>query len=335
MTDEPAALRLSRMITSLWIPQALAAAAEIGLPDALKPAPLSAADLAARLGTHPDATERLCQALVFLEVLKEQGSALALTELGRALTDDAATSRRAWARLMGGETVWSQWGKLAECVRSGRPAALGEPFSALERDPSAAAIFHQAMAEMTRDVAPAICDALELAGVRKVVDVGGGHGALLCAVLERAPGARGAVYDLPGAQGGALSLFARRGLAARTQYVAGDVFAAPPPPADLYLLKSVIHDWDDARSRTILQRCREAMADDARLCVIEAPVPAMRDRGVLGYFTAFSDLNMLVVAGGRERSEAQYRALIESCGLRVAAVRRTRGLFQVFEAVGG
>jgi hypothetical protein len=333
MSNESPALRLSRMISGLWIPQALHAAAELGLPDALAEAPLSAAALAQRLHTHPDATERLCKALVFLELLDERDARFALTELGRCLTDSAPASRRAWARLMCGEPVWSQWGQLVECVRSGEPAAREGAFGVMERDPEASAVFHQAMVEMTRDAAPAICAALELGGVRKVVDVGGGWGALLCAVLESAPEAHGVVYDLENARQGALAQLERRGLSARGGYASGSFFDAPPPAADLYLLKSVIHDWDDARSRSILEQCRAAMSSDARLCVIEPPARPSSDKGLFGFFTAFSDLNMLVVAGGRERSEAEYRTLIEACGLRVTAQRPTRGFYHVFEAV--
>ncbi len=335
MSDEPVPLRLSRMITGLWIPQAIHAAAELGLPDALAEAPLAGAELAARLGTHPDATERLCKALAFLDNVDDCDGRFALTDLGRGLRDVTPSGRRAWARLMCGAPVWQQWGELVECVRTGRPAAGADPFGAMEREPARAAVFHQAMHDMTLDSAAGICDALELSGVRRVVDVGGGWGALLGAVLERAPEAEGVVFDLENARDGALAYFERCGLASRAGFVVGNFLDEPPPPADLYLLKSVIHDWDDAKSQAILASCRAAMAPGSRLCVIEPPAPAQRDRGLLGYFTAFSDLNMLVVVGGRERSEAQYRALIESCDLRVAATRRTPGLYQVFEAIHG
>ena len=333
MTQEPAGLRMSKMITSLWIPQAIHAAAELDLAGPLARGALTAGALAARLKTDPDATERLCRALAFLDVLEAHGETFALTELGRSLIGDTAGSRRAWARLMCGTEVWSQWGRLTECVRTGSPAFTDRPFEAMERDPDAAAIFHQAMVEMTSDVAPAMCDALELGAVQRIVDMGGGWGALLCAALDRAPGARGSVFDLGNARPGALALFDRRGLAARAEFVAGDIFTTAPPRADVYLLKSVIHDWDDERSRAILRSCRDAMTPAARLCVIEPPAKAVHEPDVRGYFSAFSDLNMLVVAGGRERTEAQYRALIESAGLRMRALREARGFFQIFEAV--
>jgi hypothetical protein len=324
---------MSRMISSLWIPQALHAAAVLGLGDALAQAPLTSSELAARLLTHPDATERLCKALAFLEVLEERDATFALTELGRCLVDGTRGSRRAWALLLCGEKVWSQWGQLAECVRTGRPAFTAAPFAQMEREPVTSSIFHQAMSEMTSDVAPSICDALELGSVQSIVDIGGGWGTLLCSVLERATQARGVVFDLENARAGALAQFERRALGERASYVAGDMFESPPPQADLYLIKSVIHDWDDEKSCAILSRCRESMSAQARLCVIEPPAPATHDSGLLGFFTAFSDLNMLVVAGGRERTEVQYRVLLESAGLRVLPPRRTKSFYQVFEAV--
>lgn len=337
----PPAFRLNQMIMSLWVPQVIHAAAELGVADVLAEAPLSSGDVAARLGTHPDATERLLRALVTLDLLVARGERFELTEVGRCLETRSPVSRRAWSRLMGGPGVWQAWGRLTDCVRTGRmawgagdAASSGtEHFDAMGSDPAAAAIFHQAMVELTRGVAPGIVGAIDLRDVRRVVDVGGGHGALLCAILEAHPAAEGAVFDLEHAREGALALFASRGVAARASFVAGSCFDAPPPPADVYVLKSVIHDWDDARSLRILGKCREAMADGARLLVVEPPAPAARGNAALEWILAFSDINMLVNTGGRERTEAEYRALLEAAGLSVERVRETPSFFRVFEAV--
>jgi hypothetical protein len=173
---------------------------------------------------------------------------------------------------------------------------------------------------------------VDFGGVRRVVDVGGGHGALLAAILEANPRLEGAVFDLPHARAGALELFAERGLQARASYVVGDVFAGPPPAADAYVLKSVIHDWDDERSLRILARCREAMGPEARLLLVESPAPTGAGNPLQEWFLTFSDLNMLVNTGGRERSEAEYRDLLQRAGLRGGAVRETPSFFRVFEA---
>lgn len=341
----PPARQVSQQIISLWVPQAIHAAAELGIADTLAAEPATAADVAARLGTHADATARLMNALVTLGLLALEDGRFGLTGLGRCLVTDSPTSVRAWSRLMGGAEVWRAWGRLADCVRSGRAAwsATGgervsdtEPFDAWSSDPEGAAVFHQAMVEMTRGAAPGIVAAIDFAGARRIVDVGGGYGALLCAALETHPEIDGAVFDLAHARDGALALFAARGLEARASFVAGDFFRDRPPSADIHLMKSVIHDWDDARSLQILRQCREAMREGDRLLLVEppAPPPGEQHGSPLAWVIAFSDLNMLVNTGGRERTAAEYRALLETAGLRVAAMHAPPGsFFHVFEAV--
>jgi hypothetical protein len=291
--------------------------------------------VAARLRGDPDATARLLSAMVVLGLCTREGERFASTELGRCLESEHPTSRRAWARLMGGPGVWTAWGKLADAVRTGRPA-LADPFDDLEADAEGAAVFHRAMLELTRGSAPAIAAVLPYEGVRRVCDLGGGSGALLCAVLETRPELEGVVLDQPSARAGAEALFAARGLAGRARFVDGDLFRDPLPPAELYLLKSVIHDWDDARSLAILRRCGGTLPGGARLALVEAPAPPPGTPGIAGtpaeWFLAFSDLNMLLVTGGRERSAAEYRALLEAAGLRVVAERAAGGFYAVIEA---
>ena len=332
----PPAVQLSQMIVSLWVPQAINAAAELGLADLLSGGSLSSQATAERLGTHSDATERLMRALATLGLLSRTEDGYALTELGRCLESRAPASRRAWSRLMGGRDVWDSWGRLAESVRTGRKAYGGgeaDTFDALAADPENAAVFHQAMADLTRSVAPAVARTIDLAGARSVVDVGGGYGELLCAMLEAYPQLEGAVFDLPHAREGAIALFAEREFSPRASYVSGSFLEAPPPPADVYVLKSVIHDWDDARSLRILARCREAMNETARLVLVEPAAGALSGDPMSDWFLAFSDLNMLVNTGGRERSESEYVALLEAARLRVTAVRETRTFYLVFESV--
>jgi hypothetical protein len=330
------------MIISLWVPQAIHAAAELGIGDVLAEKPLPSRAVAQRLGTNPDATDRLLRALTTLGLLDEKDQSFELTEMGRCLETDSPDSRRAWSRLMGGTEVWQAWGRLVDCVRTGQPAwtaagagasAETEVFDVMGRDPLAAQIFHQSMFEMTRGAAPGIAAAIDVAGVRRVVDVGGGYGALLCAILEAHPNLEGAVFDLEHAREGALALFASRGVAARASFVAGSFFEVAPPFADLYVIKSVIHDWDDARSLRILGKCREAMDDRSRLLMVEPPAGAVRGNPALDWILTFSDLNMLVNTGGRERTEAQYRALLEKTELRVNAVHETPSFFRIFETV--
>ncbi|MCI0571797.1 MAG: acetylserotonin O-methyltransferase [Myxococcaceae bacterium] len=334
--------QLSRMIVSLWVPQTLHAAAELGVADALSGGALSSGEVAERLGAHADATERLLRALVTLGLLVVRDERFELSELGRCLTTDSPNSVRSWCRLMGGPGVWQAWGRLESCVRTGRTgwssdraeAPSGtEHFDVMAGDARAAEVFHQAMVEMTRGVAPGIVAALDLKGVQRVVDVGGGYGALLCAVLEAHGGVVGSVFDLEHAREGALDLFSARGLEDRASYVAGSFFEVAPPAADVYLLKSVLHDWDDARSLRILGRCREVLEAGARLVVVEPTAPVVRDGSPPDWIMTFSDLNMLVNTGGRERTEAEILALLEAARMRVIAVHPTPSMFRVFEAV--
>ena len=276
------------------------------------------------------------RALATLGLLSRTEHFYALTELGRCLESRGPSSRRAWSRLMGGGAVWDSWGRLVECVRTGRKAYGGgeaDTFDALAADPENAAVFHQAMADLTRSVAPAVARTIDFAGARSVVDVGGGYGELLCAMLEAHPPLDGTVFDLPHAREGALAPFAARGLAARASYSSGSCFEAPPPPGDVYVLKSVIHDWDDASSLRILARCREAMSETARLVLIEPAAGEPSGDPMGDWFLAFRDLNMLVNTGGRERNESEYVALLEAARLRVTAVRETPTFYRVFESV--
>lgn len=332
----PPRFQVARMISSVWVPQAIHAAVKLGLADALSPGPLSAEQVAEKAGTHPGATGRLLRALAGLELVEQQGDGrFALTRLGRCLTEDAPDSVRSWAFVWGGPMCWESWGHLADCVRTGEMApkllhGLDDTFALMERHPESREHFDRSMLQLTQGLAALLPGAWDFSDAHRVVDVGGGFGALLPPLLRAHPGLEGVVYDLPHCADGARRLAEAEGLADRCAFEAGDFFERVPGGADVYLLKSVIHDWDDDRARTLLERCREAMGDGARLLVLEWIVPERvgpQDVGILG-----TDLNMLVMAGGRERTEAEYRELLASAGLRVTRVVPTAAM-SLFEAV--
>jgi hypothetical protein len=333
----PPRFQLSRMISSIWVPQAIHAAARLGLADVLADGPLAGVAVAEKAGTHPAATQRLLRALVVLGLLhRHDDGRFELTRLGRCLTREAPDSVRSWALLWGGPMMWEPWGHLADCVRTGEMApkllsGVDSPFELMERHPDDAEHFNRSMLELTRGVAAALPACYDFSAARQVCDVGGGFGALLPPLLDAHPKLRGLVYDLPRCAGGSRALMEEEGLADRCTFQAGDFFASVPAGADVYLLKSVIHDWDDERSRAILARCREAMEDGARLLVLEWIVPdrvGPADVGIVG-----TDLNMLVMVGGQERTESEYRELIASAGLRVTRVIRTPAAMSLIEAV--
>lgn len=333
----PPSFRLSEMSLSLWVPQAIYAAAALGIPDELAAGAKHSDELAGAIGAHPGSTHRLLRALALLELCTETANgSFELTPLGECLRSDSPDSVRSWALLMGGKGVWKAWGRLVDCVRTGEHAWKLEgtdAFDAMQADPEEAEIFNQAMLELTKRTAVNVADAYDFSGLREIVDVGGGYGTLVAEILAAHPRMHGVVFDLPHARDGAERLLEEKQLAGRTEFVAGDFFAAVPAGADAYLLKSVIHDWDDERSLEILRNCRAAMLENARLLLIEPLAPERVGSSPLDGIIVGSDLTMLVNTGGRERTEAEYRELLEAAGLRVARILATPSAMRVIEAL--
>ena len=336
------------MVNASWTTQVLRAACLLHVPDHLAQGPHSLERLAAVTGCHAPSLRRLLRAMATLDLCTEApGAGFTLTSTGRLLCEDDPESLRAWALLVGGP-LWRRWGELDESVRTGlshKQRELGEEgFGDLAADPAAAALFHRAMREMTRGVADAIADALpEACDVGGgggggggssvcVVDVGGGQGELLVGLLQRQPAWRGVLFDLPAGVQGAQQLLRTAGMAERCVVASGDFFEAVPDGGDVYLLKSVLHNWDDARCVRILGHCREAMHADG--CVVaverlmaEQPGTAAADRAV-----ARSDLNMLVALTGRERTAAEFAELFARAGLSSPRVGATRSDFALISA---
>jgi len=332
----PPRFQLSRLIASTWIPQAIHAAAKLGVADALAEGPREGAEVASATGADPGATFRLLRALAVLELVTHRPDGrFELTPVGACLRSDAPDSVRSWALLWGGPMMWRPWGALTDCVRTGEMApklldGVEGPFELMKAHPEDREHFDRAMLELTRGVAALLPGAYDFSGARTVVDVGGGFGALLPPTLRAHPALRGVIFDLAECADGARKAIAEEGLDSRCEFVAGDFFHAVPRGGDVYLVKSVIHDWDDTKSRTILSRCREAMSADAKLVLLEWIVPdrvGPNDAGIVG-----TDLNMLVMVGGQERTEAEYRALLASAGLRTTRVIPTRAM-SLIEAV--
>ena len=327
--------RLLDLINASWTTQAICAAVELGLPDQLAAGPRRVEALADASGCHPAALERLLRGLASLDLCREHEGIFELTPMGALLCAGADDSLRAWA-IHCGRYLWPAWGRLAESVRTGtshRKRATGtDDYGHLEHDPDAAAVFNRAMVEITRLVAREVARVCNFGGVERIVDVGGGHGELLAAILAAHPRMRGVLLDLPHAIQGAGAALSRAGVAARCELVTGSFFESVPAGAGVYALKSVLHNWDDDRCAAILRNCRHAMPETSRLLVIERIMPehvfaAARDRAI-----ARSDLNMLVARGGRERTEAAYRSFLGSAGLRVEGILPAALDFSVIEA---
>jgi SAM-dependent methyltransferase len=297
--------------------------ARLGIADHLAAGVASAAELAATTGSDELSMRRLLRALVCLGLVAQSGpDEFTLTPEGQPLRGDLPYSLRDMAMLVCGDETWRSWGDLEYSVRTGKPAwdqVTGlSSFEYYAKHPDQAAVFNQAMAGYTTAAAPAIVANGGFDRFGTVVDVGGGDGSLLAAVLTAHPGLRGVLYDLPAGVRAAGRTLADAGVADRCDVVGGDFFTSVPDGADAYLLKSVLHDWDDDRAVAVLRSCREAMTPAGRVLVVEPVLPSTVSAELTGI--VLSDINMLVNTGGRERTEDEFRALFTAAGLELTRI---------------
>ncbi len=324
---------LRSLITGLRISAALSVAAELGVSDELSRAPADLATLATRVGADPDSLHRLLRVLVHKGVYTEDGEGrYANSPLGEGLRSDVAGSMRPLARTFQDPATWAAWGHLAHSVRTGDTAfeALhGEDvWSYRAAHPEANDVFNANMTALTSRMADAVAAAYDFSGRSTVVDVGGGHGVLLEAVLARHEHLSGIVFDLPQATPAAPSPAASGSVAARWSTASGSFFDAVPA-ADAHLLKKVLHDWSDERCVEILTTCREALHPGGVVLVVES----LLGRPGHELEAALSDLNMLVLPGGRERTEDEFTALFSAAGLRLTRVIDTPTEVVILEGV--
>jgi O-methyltransferase domain len=254
--------------------------------------------------------------------------------LGDRLRSDVPASMRSWARLVDAVGGVRAFDPIVHTVRTGEPgldAAYGTGlFEFLAGRPADAARFDAAMTERTSAFAPSVASACDFAGAATVADVGGGRGTLLAAILRAHPGLRGVLVETPAVAAAAGPSLEAAGVAGRCAVVAGDFFAGVPAGADRYLLANVLHDWDDDRAAAILDRCREAMAPGGRVLIVERLIPDDPEQALPALL---SDINMLMVTGGMERTNAEYAALLEAAGLRLVRVTPVAPPYGVIEGV--
>ncbi|NMH97807.1 methyltransferase [Pseudonocardia acidicola] len=328
-----AATELRRMVDGYQVSQALHVAATLGISDVLAAGPRTVADLAVATGTHEGSLSRLMRALASVGVYaRDDDGRFANTELGEALRAGTPGSVAGWAGLIGRPYYWQAWAGLADSVRTGENAFAtvhGESIWAYRaKRPDELVIFDRAMTALSAAVAGAVVEAYDFDRFGTIVDVGGGRGGLLAAILTGHPSMRGVLFDQPDVVAGASELLERAGVADRATTVGGDFFDAVPEGGDAYLLKAVVHDWPDAESIAILRTCRRAVPAHGTLLLIEQLLDDGPDPGR----AAFSDLNMLVAPGGQERSVDDYRSLLAAAGFHlVRAVPTTSDVF-VLEA---
>jgi hypothetical protein len=321
--------QMNDMLSGYWVSQALRAYAELSVADHLAHGPLRAAEIARREGSAPETTFRLMRAGVALGLLTmDADDRFHGTPLLGTLRTDAPGSLRGMALALTNRSHWSPWGEFVTAVRKGQcqtREVLGLPiFEYLQQNPELAAEFTSAMQGVTELWARALAAVIDTSDVALAVDVGGANGALLRLLQQANPALHGIVFDRPDVAAAVNADIAND----RTEVVGGDFFEAVPA-ADLYLLKFILHDWDDESCIKILSRCREAMLPGGRIAVIEFLIGDHNDPGP----AALMDLNMLAVATGKERTLAEIDALLAKAGLLRTAVQTSDSPQTMIEAV--
>jgi O-methyltransferase domain len=323
----PPQMQLYQMATGHYLSRALGLATKLCIPDRLGNGARHHKEVAAELGLHPSSLNRVMRLLASAGVFDEQaGGMFSLTPLGDLLRSDAPGSMRAAALLFAGEAIQASWAELEYCVKTGQPAfrklspGAKNAFDGL-RDPQAAANFDEAMAALSAQTALALIATYDFSKFGKLADIGGGNGALLIGILKGNPSLQGIVFDQPASAERAGRRIAEAGLRVRCEAVGGDFFTEVPRGAGAYLLKHIIHDWNDEDATAILKTCHRAMdGTDAKLLLVEGVYPERIDQSPESRGAAFNDVNMLVSTGGRQRSETEFRALYQRAGFRLTNI---------------
>jgi len=325
-----------RLMSGFRVFQMVVAACRLQLPDLLSGGPRSADELAAQTDTHSSSPRRMLRGLAAWGVFEETSDGrFASTPLSDQFRADQPGMRN--MTIMLSDEAYQAWGDLMYTLRTGKPAydhLFGKGrFEELGENPEGAALFNAGMVETSTRVAKAFVADYDFTGVRTLVDVGGGNGAILLAVLQAHPEMRGTLFDLAQGLAGARETIEAAGLSDRVTLHEGSFFEAVPPGADLYLLKSIVHDWDDERALAILHTCRRAMTPRAKLVLLEREMPERIDNREQALPVVMSDLQMMVILGGRERTINEYRDFLAQAGLRMTRAIPTRSEFAAVEAV--
>jgi hypothetical protein len=326
-------LDMLRLINGFQVSQAISVVTTLGVADHLRDGPLSADELATLTNSKPDGLYRVLRALAAVGVFKEEDRRkFRLTPMGDCLRADSATPIGGWATYIGSDYVWKTWGHLTHSVQTGENA-----FQALNgkdiwqyraERPELGIVFDRAMTEMSRGGAEAVISAYDFSPFQHVVDVGGGHGLMLGAILAAHPQMRGTLFDQPNVVAGAEAVLRSYGVVERCDLIGGSFFDSVPTSGDAYVMRAVIHDWEDAKSIAILKVCRRSMFATAKLLLIERLVGPPNEVPA----TKFLDLNMLVLPGGRERTREEFSALFEKAGFKLMRIVPA-GAVNVIEAL--
>jgi O-methyltransferase domain/Dimerisation domain len=332
--DFPPQLMLQQLIQGFQVTQCIYVAAKLNIADLLKDGPRTSEELAQATGTHAPSLYRVLRLLIAVGLLTEDPThSFALTSLGAYLQSGVPGSMRDTA-LLYGDKPWQVWGDLLHSVETGEPGyqhLFGlSLFEYNQQHPEHATLFHNMMTEWTAGVAPTVASAYDFSAIQTLVDVGGGHGQMLASILQAHPTLHSVLFDQPHVVKGAPPLLEAAGVADRCQVMGGDAFKAVPAGYETYLLSRVIHDWDDERSIALLTRCHQAMQPRGKVLLVERVILTGSTPQVL---VLESDVQMLVVTGGKERTDAEYRALLNTAGFELTRLIAVLPPYYVIEAV--
>lgn len=330
MTESPHN-QLDRMITGYWGSQAIYAAAKLGIADLLADGPRGIDQLAESAAANPDALYRLLRALASIGIFSETSPReFSLTPLAEPLRSDVEGSKRALS-LMSGDEQFRAWGDIVYSIQTGNTSfekVFGKPiFGYLGENPEKAKVFDAAMTGIHGRETNLLLDAYEFSGIGLLADIGGGNGSNIISVLQRYPAMKGMLFDLPHVIERARPHVEAAGVADRCELVGGNFFESVPAGADAYLMRHIIHDWDDEKSLQILNNCHSSMPKSGKLLVVESVIPPGNDP----FGGKFLDLVMLLIPGGKERTEAEYQALYYQAGFDLTEIVATESELSVIE----
>ena len=328
----PPALML-QIISGFWVSRAVCVIAQLGIPDILKEGDKTTAELAARTDTHAASLFRVLRALASVGVLEHHADGtFANTPVSETLITDTPGTLRWFAISELGQEHYPAWGNLMHSVKTGEIAFDNlfdtDIWSYFQAHPEEAAVFNDSMSGITTQTNEAIIALYDFSPFRKIIDVGGGHGALITAILNNTGNASGILFDAPQVVPGAQKRIESNGLSHRCEIVSGDFFEAVPAGGDAYVLKWIIHDWDDEKSLRILKNIRKEIPLSGKLILIDCVVPESNEP----HFSKFIDLNMLVMAGGKERTEKEFEALLSEAGFKLTRIIPTELPTAIVEA---
>jgi hypothetical protein len=330
----PPEVVLTQIAFGAMMTQALYVAAKLGIADLLKDAPCAVSELARITDTHERSLYRVLRSLAGAGIFQEtESKVFANTPLSDAIRADAPNSMRNGTIFMGEAWHYNVWGNMMHSVRTGETAwkkthGGAEVFDYFNEFPERGEIFNGAMTDMSVATAPLVVEAYDFSGIETLADIAGGHGYLLSQILKANPNLKGILFDVPSVIAGANDLLKREGVSEKVKRVAGDFFAEVPK-ADAYIMKHIIHDWDDERSVSILKNIHAAMKADGKVLIVEAVVP----EGNEAHYSKLLDLEMLTSPGGMERTAEEYRELLASAGFELTRIVPTKSPFSIIEAV--